>query len=120
MKNQDKAVAWDACVSAATRNGYMGEWEHGQMMGINPYRGRQSLDADPYRAPESISIEHFHGDNVWRDDDGNIWEKRWVKGDNEYVEVPQDVELDACTHVNTHMNGWKQVCDDCGQGREIA
>lgn len=24
-----------------------------------------------------------------------------------------------CRHENTHMRGWTQVCDDCGQGREI-
>jgi len=24
-----------------------------------------------------------------------------------------------CKHENTHMRGWTQVCDDCGQGREI-
>jgi hypothetical protein len=25
----------------------------------------------------------------------------------------------TCAHENTHMNGWKQVCDDCGLGRDI-
>ena len=24
-----------------------------------------------------------------------------------------------CRHENTHMRGWTQVCDDCGQGRDI-
>ena len=26
---------------------------------------------------------------------------------------------ETCEHKNTHMRGWTQVCDDCGQGRRI-
>lgn len=44
----------------------------------------------------------------------------WCKADAQAWPCQTILALDRrCEHKNTHMRGWTQVCDDCGQGRTL-
>lgn len=75
------------------------------------------------------TLEKLPVSTVLRDLNGDVFEKVAERGVEmtgvvgkfglSWVKYPAEVLYNPCKHENTHMAGFTQVCDDCGQGREI-